>query len=700
MVKNNNCESPRWFEELKRFNTIKSQYVICGNIHDLYPRIDNETNETSFEILTEYFRNVLKEEGYNLFIEFNPHRLRVYTDNDESVRNFFGPAIPTENLTPQQKTEIDKQKPIFTEQQLNSLVENGEIENINPQQLTKIAMRVHDIEIGMKVCEAGIRTVLLVNNTSRFKQIFGNLFIDEFFYTLFKLSLEAYRHDDGKFNLVVLMIEKENDIPEWYTFDNPRIKLLRVEKPDENDRDYIIRYFGKDIKDFEKMEKEDKKGFNKRLDHFKEQTSGLFSEEIKAISRLASSENKDFDRIPEVINLYKFGVPYNPWNDLNRDKIKDGEKIISGAKNNFYENFPNKVFGQNDAIKHSMEVIMRSYFGLSGSQFSIKTQRPKGVLFFAGPTGVGKTELAKSIVKLIFNEDTSFIRFDMSEFKQEHTLHRLIGAPPGYVGYDVGGELTNAVKKNPFSLILFDEIEKAHPRILDIFLQILDDGRLTSSRGETVFFTESIIVFTSNKGMKELFEDIRYKKLSKKYADIPEEEKVKSIKFEMDRIPDIEMEKYIIETIDNYPYDEMESFIKNQIREYFENILDRREIYNRIGNNISVFRFIDIQTAHDIAENMLKKSILKLEDSCQVRIIIDEQNMKNLIDRVTRDRSKGGRGIGNEIEKYFINPLSRKLFDIEGIKPGENKNIVEYHCHYNVVKIDEKEECQVKLVKK
>jgi ATP-dependent Clp protease ATP-binding subunit ClpA len=125
-------------------------------------------------------------------------------------------------------------------------------------------------------------------------------------------------------------------------------------------------------------------------------------------------------------------------------------------------------------------------------------------LFLAGPTGVGKTELAKTLTSLLFGDESAYIRFDMSEFSAEHSDQRLIGAPPGYVGYDVGGELTNAIREKPFSVVLFDEIEKAHPRILDKFLQILDDGVLSSGRGERVYFSDAFLVFTSNLGIYRL----------------------------------------------------------------------------------------------------------------------------------------------------------------------------------------------------
>jgi ATP-dependent Clp protease ATP-binding subunit ClpA len=154
-----------------------------------------------------------------------------------------------------------------------------------------------------------------------------------------------------------------------------------------------------------------------------------------------------------------------------------------------------------------LDILKRTSIGLTGAQSRGLSARPRGVLFFAGPTGVGKTEMAKSIAEIVFGDESAYLRFDMSEFSAEHSGDRLIGAPPGYVGYDQGGELTNAMREQPFRVVLFDEIEKAHNRILDKFLQVLEDGRLTDGRGDTVYFSESLIIFTSNAGVSRKLPD-------------------------------------------------------------------------------------------------------------------------------------------------------------------------------------------------
>jgi ATP-dependent Clp protease ATP-binding subunit ClpA len=230
----------------------------------------------------------------------------------------------------------------------------------------------------------------------------------------------------------------------------------------------------------------------------------------------------------------------------------------------------------------------------------------------------------------------------MSEFTAEHSAARLLGAPPGYVGYDAGGELTNAVRERPFSVILFDEIEKAHPRILDKFLQILEDGRLTDGRGQTAYFSESVIVFTSNLGF---------------FVEDGQGRRVQSVK-------------------PGDPFVEVEAKIRSAIVDHFKFRLTRPELLNRIGDNIVVFNFIGLDTAGAIFEGMLENVLRRVSEEHAVRIVVAPDVVHSLRGVCTQDLSQGGRGIGNRLESAFINPLARALF-ARSLQPGGQLTVSE-----------------------
>ncbi|KOY72571.1 ATP-dependent Clp protease ATP-binding subunit [Apilactobacillus kunkeei] len=188
---------------------------------------------------------------------------------------------------------------------------------------------------------------------------------------------------------------------------------------------------------------------------------------------------KDIEGIIESITK----IPVGQLREQEQDNLKDLDKKLAGS-----------VIGQNQAIEKVARAIKRNRIGFNG------TGRPIGSFLFVGTTGIGKTELAKQLAKQLFGSKEAMIRFDMSEYREPHSISKLIGSPPGYVGYDEAGQLTEKVRRNPYSLILFDEIEKAHPDVLHAFLQILDDGRLTDSKGRTVSFKDTVIIMTSNAG--------------------------------------------------------------------------------------------------------------------------------------------------------------------------------------------------------
>jgi ATP-dependent Clp protease ATP-binding subunit ClpA len=290
--------------------------------------------------------------------------------------------------------------------------------------------------------------------------------------------------------------------------------------------------------------------------------------------------------------------------------------------------------------------------GMSGLQSS-STSRPKGVLFFAGPTGTGKTETAKTLAEKLFGDERSCIRFDMSEYGQSHSDQKLLGAPPGYVGYEAGGQLTNAVKNNPFSILLFDEIEKAHPSILDKFLQILEDGRMTDGQGNTVYFSETIIIFTSNLGI---------------YGTDNNGERVLRVTPQM-------------------PYEEVQKSVRKGIEDYFKLQLGRPEILNRIGENIVVFDYIRPDVAKLILESQVKKIIRNLASEKKITLEISDTAMATLLEESLQNLQNGARGIGNIVESMLINPLSRYLFD-NNIEENTKLNIKSINAEKTSTEMD------------
>ena len=224
------------------------------------------------------------------------------------------------------------------------------------------------------------------------------------------------------------------------------------------------------------------------------------------LQKVLEQEEKEFEKIQGKSTLVRnrvteeeiarivakwTGIPVTKLVEGEREKILNLEKILHES-----------VIGQDEAVKKVSEAILRSRAGIANPN------RPIGSFLFLGPTGVGKTELAKTLARTLFDDEKNMIRFDMSEYMEKFSVTRLIGAPPGYVGYDEGGQLTEAVRRKPYSVLLFDEVEKAHPDVFNIFLQILDDGRVTDSQGRLVDFKNTIIILTSNIGSQAILDSI------------------------------------------------------------------------------------------------------------------------------------------------------------------------------------------------
>ncbi|MDD5089602.1 MAG: AAA family ATPase [Candidatus Wallbacteria bacterium] len=620
--------SPKWSREISRFLTVRPQFLLHGNVYDIFPMEKNGFLTTLR--LSDYLKELMLSEGYELIVEYEPvYGFTVLAGTQEKMMEVTGSVVMKDkNL----QSKLEKAK-----QGLKTAAQMGMVPGVRLPYMMFTRDKPYQCGLGRSfevmekliTCEKFYCCVML-RYLSRLSDIAPSAEINEFYYRMFRLTQNASPRLIGeakfpRFNTSFLILDKINDIPPWYTIQNPKIKELPLAKPDYAVRKTIVSAVSRNVPGYEGL---DPAFRGEKIAAFIDLTGDLLSGEIVSIVNLARKEDIKFSEIDEAVKRYKLGVEENPWSKISHEKILNAEQHLS-----------KRVVGQQEGVRKASDIIKRAAFNLSGSQYSKLSSRPKGVLFLAGPTGVGKTELAKALTELIFGSETGYIRFDMSEFSGEHTDQRLIGAPPGYVGYDCGGELTNAVRQNPFSVILFDEIEKAHPKILDIFLQLLDDGRLTSGRGETVYFSECLIIFTSNLGV---------------YETTPSGEKIQRVSSEMD-------------------YPQIDAGIRAAIGDYFKYRIGRPEILNRIGENVVVFDFIRREMAQKIFTRMTGNVLSRLCENFKISISIDPEVEKKLLSACCEDLSMGGRGIGNHIENVLVNPLSRALF---GSSAGPGSDLV------------------------
>lgn len=407
--------------------------------------------------------------------------------------------------------------------------------------------------------------------------------------------------DNG--NLLVLIAKTTAMLPPSVYVDNPLVATINVPMPARDER---AKYVEKDINLLKLSPGIEDKAVK---DNFIDALDGFSLKNIAQIIKLSNQtpERMNFEKL---INLYRYGEKKSPWEELSAEKLKTATEVLG-----------QRVKGQDEAVQKVRDVIIRAYTGFAGLQHSAKQKKPKGALFFVGPTGVGKTELAKSLAEFVFGDESAYRRFDMSEYAHEQSDQRLVGAPPGYVGYEKGGELTNAVKERPFCVLLFDEIEKAHGRIMDKFLQILEDGRLTDGKGETVYFSETFIIFTSNIGAAD--------------ADI------------------------------KWDAEQTRRYFINKVTEHFVKELKRPEILNRIGEaNIVPFNFIqndDVLVAIGKSKFKPIRDFIKERYKAEIRFDDEEEAFAALGSGA--NKKNGGRGMLNAMEQKLINPLSDFVFE-------------------------------------
>jgi len=323
-------------------------------------------------------------------------------------------------------------------------------------------------------------------------------------------------------------------------------------------------------------------------------------EEMKKGENLIKEE-VDSEDIAEVVARWT-GIPVSKMLQSEREKLLHMEDELH-----------DRVIGQDEAIIAISDAVRRSRAGLQDDK------RPIGSFIFLGTTGVGKTELAKALAEYLFNDENMMTRIDMSEYQEKFSVTRLIGSPPGYVGYDEGGQLTEAVRHKPYSVVLFDEIEKAHPDVFNVLLQVLDDGRLTDNKGRTVNFKNTIIIMTSNLGSQIIQEN--YEKMN-------------------------EANEFMIQ-----------EQTQNQLLEVLRKTI-RPEFLNRIDETI-VFTPLSKEAINKIVRLQFNQVVKRLSGN-DVKIEISDEAI-NWLATVGYDPHFGARPVKRVLQKYVLNELSKRI---------------------------------------
>ena len=630
--------SARWIQEFEKHLYRRQHIILYSNIHDQF--LWQGTYQDMAGFLNAYFLN----SGFDLIVRYDP--VDGLTFPQSEMRQLFDELVRQRQTEQQQERLGQSTTPAATA-----------VDPMQPPSRANpgaVVQRVTSAHLSPEVAFGHLRAAISQAKTAvvAIADLGDMLTADPERYLaderhllmlLKKCTLEGAvireGHLVGYRNTLILLASDLRRVPAWFYTSNPFVALVQVSRPNKEERlQFLLRFgqqgfYGGNQINVQRIAPQQPSDLELAAEEFAALTEGFQTMDLEAIRHTSWRE-----RIPlspktvfRLIDFYKFGQRDEPFEQISADKIAHARQELSQS-----------VIGQPRAVEAVTTLLTSAKVGISLNNVSGRNNKPKGIFFFVGPTGVGKTELAKTLTRLIFGDEQAFARYDMSEYKEEHAAEKLAGAPPGFVGYEEGGQLTNRILERPYSILLFDEIEKAHPKVLDKFLQILEDGRLTDGKGQTVYFNQTVIIFTSNIGASDL-------------SDPQTGAMIRTgIMTEVQR-----------QGVGSFSYAQVEAHFRSEVHWHFTSRIGRAELLNRLGDSIVVFDLLRPEFVWQIGEKFLRQLAESAWDKYRLLLLFQTSVLEVLSVHMQEADNLlfGGRRIKTLLETLVERPLNRWIFE-------------------------------------